>query len=122
MKSNYSHLKLNYKIWLETADSEGVLGDGKWILLKMINEKGSLKAAMEELDLSYRKTWNNLRKIEKKLGFPLLDTSRGGADGGSTTLTPDGVRIVKAFDKFHKDFDLFAQQSFEKFIKDLNKE
>ena len=80
MSSKYENIRLNYKIWLETKDELGILGDGKWLLLKAISETGSLKLAMEKLNLSYRKTWNNLQQIEERLGFPILDTQRGGAE------------------------------------------
>ena len=119
MDSKYSSINLNYKIWLETQDQLGILGDGKWVLLKAIDETGSLKAAMEKLNLTYRKTWNNLQQIEERLGFPILETTRGGADGGNTCLTEEGRRIVKAFDNFHNEFDVLINQAFDKFKKEL---
>ncbi len=119
MKSKYEDIRLNYKIWLETKDELGILGDGKWQLLKAISETGSLKLAMERLNLSYRKTWNNLQQIEERLGFPILDTQRGGSDGGKTCLTPEGEKIVKAFDNFHTEFDAFIQKAFKKFKTEL---
>jgi len=35
----------------------------------------------------------------------LLEKSRGGAEGGSSTLSPQGKLLVKAFDKFHEQVD-----------------
>ena len=119
MESKYSNINLNYKIWLETQNQLGILGDGKWVLLKAIEETGSLKAAMEKLNLTYRKTWNNLQQIEERLGFPILETTRGGADGGNTCLTEEGKRIVRAFDNFHNEFDVLINQAFDKFKKEL---
>jgi molybdate transport repressor ModE-like protein len=119
--SKYARLKLNYKIWLETEDNLGVLGDGKWILLKAIDETGSLKNAIDKLGLSYRKTWNNLQQIEERLGFPILETSRGGSEKGNTILTPEGKKIVKAFDRFHNRADKLMQKEFEKFRENLEK-
>ena len=119
MESKYSNINLNYKIWLETQDQLGILGDGKWVLLKAIEETGSLKSAMEKLSLTYRKTWNNLQQIEERLGFPILETTRGGADGGNTCLTEEGKRIVRAFDNFHNEFDVMINQAFDKFKKEL---
>ncbi len=117
--AKFRHLKPQYKIWLETVDQKGVLGDGKYQLLKAIDETGSLKAAMEQLGLSYRKTWDNLRQIEERLGFPILETSRGGAEKGNTCLTEDGKRIVRAFDRFHTSADASIRQALETFMKDL---
>jgi molybdate transport repressor ModE-like protein len=108
-----------YKIWLETSNGEGVLGDGKWLLLKTIQKKGSLMAATEELGISYRNTWNRLKKIEKQLGYSLIEKKRGGKDGGQSILTEKGIKLVQSFDKFHKNFDIMVTAAFKNFIKDL---
>ena len=120
--SKFSHIHFNYKIWLETDNKDGVLGDGKWQLLKAIHETGSLKGAIEKLGLSYRKTWNNLQQIEERLGFPILESSRGGSEKGNTSLTEEGKRIVEAFDKLHAEVDVQMQEIFKRFINELTSE
>ncbi|MBN1340780.1 MAG: LysR family transcriptional regulator [Bacteroidales bacterium] len=105
MDKKIFNLEFRYKIWLETADGRNVFGDGKWELLKAIDEAGSLKGAIDKLGLSYRKTWDNLKKIEEVLGFPVLDATRGGAEGGKTELTPEGKLLVTAFAKIHSEAD-----------------
>ncbi|MDP4280885.1 MAG: LysR family transcriptional regulator [Bacteroidota bacterium] len=112
-------LQLHYKIWLANKDDIGILGDGKWNLLKLIHEKGSLKAACEEMGYTYRRTWGTLKKIEEMLGFPLLDKQRGGIEGGKTELTPEGLKLISAFEKFHASVDQVIQKGFEDFIKEL---
>jgi molybdate transport repressor ModE-like protein len=120
MESKQYDFLPKYKIWLETSDGKGILGDGKWILLKTIEETGSLKDAIEKLGLSYRKTWNNLQQIEKRFGCPILETTRGGTDGGGNTyLTEEGKKIVRAFDKFHSTFDKQINEAFITFVDDL---
>ena len=54
MKSN--KIKPEYKIWLSTETGEGIMGDGKWQILKAIEKKGSLMAACDALGLTYRRT------------------------------------------------------------------
>jgi molybdate transport system regulatory protein len=98
-------LKIKYKIWLETSNHYGILGDGKWRLLKSINETGSLKSAMKQHGLTYRKTWENLNRIEEMLGFRVIERQRGGPAGGKTVLTAQGIAIVEAFDRFHQKYD-----------------
>jgi molybdate transport system regulatory protein len=78
-----------------------------------------MKAACDELGYTYRRTWGNLKKIEHFFGFPLLEKHRGGNEGGHTMLTPEGKKLVKAFDHFHASVDSIIQQGFEKFIQDL---
>jgi molybdate transport repressor ModE-like protein len=107
-----------YKIWLETPDGKGIMGDGKWILFKTIQEEGSLMAAVKKLGLSYRTTWNNLKKIEERLDVKLFQHTRGGSKGGDTTFTEEGLKIINAFDNFHTKLDRLMEQA----LKDLKKE
>ena len=119
--STLSHIHLRYKIWMADDTETGILGDGKWKILKLIDEKGSIKAACDELGYTYRRTWGNLKKIEKFFGFPLLEMHRGGSEGGRTVLTPEGRRLVRAFDTFHKNIDEKIQEGFRQFISDLGR-
>jgi molybdate transport system regulatory protein len=118
--NKFENLKPEYKIWFSTLQGDGILGDGKWKILKQIDECGSLVGACEKLGITYRRTWNDLQKIEKMLGFHLLETIRGGVEGGSTRLSPEGLKIVKAFDAFHKRMDKMMQKEFVRLLNDLN--
>ncbi len=116
----YDNLRLHYKIWFTDETGAGLLGDGKWKILKAIDEAGSLTAACEKLGITYRRTWNDLKSIETRLGFALLEKNRGGVDGGSTSLTVEGQRLIRAFDHFHEKMDLVMQEQFKLLIKDLS--
>jgi len=112
-KIDLSTIKLNHKIWLSGEQDKGILGDGKWQILKTIEETGSLTAACKVLNLTYRRTWGDLKKIEQMLGFPLLEKSRGGTEGGASQLSPQGKKLVTAFDEFHQSVDKPIQEAFE---------
>ncbi|MCD4698726.1 MAG: LysR family transcriptional regulator [Bacteroidales bacterium] len=116
---NPNNIKFNYKIWLSTQDGKGIMGDGKWKILKAIDEHGSLKSATRALGLTYRRTWGDLKEIEEALGFVLLEKSRGGRDGGKTKLTPEGEKLVEAFDTFHQEVDSLVEEAFEKLRQDI---
>jgi molybdate transport system regulatory protein len=120
MKSE--NIKPQHKIWLSTETGEGIMGDGKWQILKAIEKTGSLMAATETLGLTYRRTWGDLKKIEEQLGFQILDKSRGGKDGGKSTLTPAGKRLVAAFDHLHARVDGVIQSAFNDFINEITNE
>jgi len=121
-KENLKHIQFNYKIWLSTPDDKGIMGDGKWQILKAIEEHGSLKAATEALGITYRRTWGDLKEIEEVLGFALLDKSRGGKDGGNTSLTHEGKNLVQAFDQFHEKIDSVIEEAFVEFKQKLNQD
>lgn len=118
-KIDIEEIVLQHKMWLETKDGEGILGDGKWQILKAVDEEGSLTAACQKLGLTYRRTWGDLKKIEEQLGFPLLNKSRGGKEGGMSELSPQGKTLVDAFDKFHRTIDTTISTAFEEFRNSL---
>lgn len=120
-KDIYNNLKYNFKVWISTKNDEGIIGDGKWQILKAIDRLGSLRAATNELGITYRRTWNDFKKIEEYLGFPLIEKARGGKNGGNTTLTREGRTLVKAFDKLHSSIDGHIEKAFREFSKELKK-
>ena len=117
---NFDDILLQHKMWLETKDGDGILGDGKWTILKTVEEEGSLSAACQKLGLTYRRTWGDLKKIEKQLGFPLLNRIRGGKDGGMSELSAQGKDLVAAFERFHKNVDQVIYKAFEEFRANLH--
>ena len=117
--NNFDKIEFNFKIWLSSKEGKGIMGDGKWKILKAIEKYGSLKAATEALGITYRRTWGDLKKIENDLGIKLLEKSRGGRDGGTTVLTPEGQNLVNAFDIFHNKVDDFIEKAFTEFRKNL---
>lgn len=121
MKSEkLNNFRVEYKIWLDDATGEGILGEGKIALLKQIEKTNSLVAAANELKVSYRKAWGDIKNAEKLLGIQLIDRKRGGDCGGTSTLTDDAKKIVEAWDKLHEKVDLAVEDiivEFKKFIK-----
>ncbi len=89
-----------FKLWLSAEGSKSAFGDGKWRLLKAIQQEGSLRAATASLGISYRKAWGDLRKAEQSLGVKLIERHRGGTGGGETRLTDAGREWVHAYDQF----------------------
>lgn len=114
-----SEVSLNYKIWLSTLNGQGIMGDGKWKILKAIEKYGSLKAATEALGITYRRTWGDLKKIEEMLGFAVLEKTRGGKTGGHTQLTEKGRLLVEAFDQLHQKVGNTMEEAFVDFQRQL---
>jgi len=112
-------LKARFKLWLSTKNTEGVFGDGKWRLLKAIESKGSLSAASKYLHISYRKAWGDLKKAEESLGISLVDKHRGGLAGGQTTLSKQGKKWIKAYERYRRDIGKAVEKAYLKHIKRL---
>jgi molybdate transport system regulatory protein len=119
--SKYYNVFLNYEVWLTNRVSEGRLDDKLVMLLRGIQETGTIRSAAESLGLSYRKAWGDIRKAESFVGFSLVEKTRGGKDGGLSRLTLDGVELVEAFDQLHKDFNEAIYRNTKKFFHGLNK-
>lgn len=112
-------LRARCKLWLSNKDVEGVFGDGKWRLLEAIDRTGSLSAASESLRISYRKAWGDLNKAQDALNVALVEKHRGGNMGGSTILTVEGKKWVKAYAKFRADVEKAVGKAYEKRIEGL---
>jgi molybdate transport system regulatory protein len=120
LKHKFNNFKVDYKIWLDSDQGIGILGEGKIQLLKEIGNSGSLVAAANSLNISYRKAWGDIRNAEQRLGVKLIDRKRGGECGGTSTLTEDANRIIEAWNKLHSKFDAAIEESivdFKRFIK-----
>ena len=112
-------VNIHYKVWLESVHGEGIMGDGKWTLLRLIDEKGSLSAAANALGISYRKAWGDIKKTETLLGFPLINKQRGGALGGASTLTKLGAQWLELYKSFHNRMNKIFEKEIELFLRKL---
>ncbi|MBE0504401.1 MAG: LysR family transcriptional regulator [Desulfuromonadales bacterium] len=93
-----NRLQVRSKIWLE-LDGEPFLGAGRERLLRLIHQHGSINAAAQELGLSYRKAWSQLKAMEEKLDLPMIARSKGGTGGGESTLTAAALDLLNRYDQ-----------------------
>ena len=84
------------KIWIERRDGV-VISDWRVELLEAIDTHGSLRRAAEQLNVPYRTAWDRVNATEAALGIRLLETESGGADGGSSHLTPQAREVCRRF-------------------------
>ena len=86
-------------IWLE-EDGALVMSDYRVRLLAAIHDTGSLAAAAQRMNLSYRRAWGKVRELEANMGRRLVDSAVGGAGGGGSRLTVDGLALVQRYQEF----------------------
>lgn len=89
-------LRVRSKVWLE-VDGEPFLGDGRYRLLRAVEQSGSISAAARELGISYRKAWSQLTAMAAHAPFPLFERRTGGKSGGATVLTAETLRLLSAY-------------------------
>jgi molybdate transport system regulatory protein len=109
-------LEAKYRI---ANNRERVFGKGPCLLLETVDRLGSLNKAASELNMSYSKAWSIINEAEKNLGFTLLETHTGGADGGGSCLTSKAKDLVKAYKGFCKEADEALGELYKKYFKDI---
>jgi molybdate transport repressor ModE-like protein len=118
--SPYYDIFLRYEIWLESLGKETVLNGEGFSLLQEIEKTGSLTGAARNLEISYRKAWGIMREVEQHLGFPLVDRRRGGAAGGRSNLSPEGIQLLRAYRSLHHETDIAMKNIAKVFFGRIN--
>ncbi|HKL00953.1 MAG TPA: LysR family transcriptional regulator [Desulfotignum sp.] len=83
-------------------------------ILETIREQGSINAAAKALGMGYRSMWGRLRKMEKRLGKPLLVRHKGGAQGGHSDLTPEALEMIEKFKRMRQEITEISETIFTK--------
>ncbi len=112
-------MKFACRLWF-VCDGKA-FGKGPYLLLKGIEETGSLHQAAIRMGMSYRKAWLTLRGCEKELGLTLLERSVGGPGGGGSKITPSGRNLVKCYEKFCEEAERAVEKIYRKNIEILLK-
>jgi molybdate transport system regulatory protein len=79
------------------ADSLVAIGPGKADLLDAIAETGSISAAARRMRMSYRRAWILVDTMNTSFKKPLVNTAKGGAEGGGAKLTPTGRTVLTRY-------------------------
>lgn len=86
------------------------------MLLELVDETGSVRAACKRMQISYSTGWNIIRTLEEQLARSLISRTQGGAQGGRSTLTEDGQRLMEKYKSFSSELKEEAQRLFEKHL------
>jgi molybdate transport system regulatory protein len=92
-------MKPRFNLWVET-DGGVVLSAWRVRLLEAIQVSGSIRAAAEQLNVTYRRAWEKIHEMEDRSGLRLLDTEVGGQGGGGARLTDEAKDFVDRFHQF----------------------
>jgi molybdate transport system regulatory protein len=99
-------MNISGRIWIDKGKIS-FLGEGRVSLLKKIAEYGSLRKAASSMEMSYKKAWLSVKKMNELAGSPLVILSRGGKKGGVAILTPEAINLLEKYDSLMLDFDDF---------------
>lgn len=73
---------------------DAMLGPGKADLLERIREHGSIAAAGRSMAMSYKRAWQLVEEMNGAFREPLVDSTRGGPNGGGAQLTAAGAAVL----------------------------
>ncbi|HBI16366.1 MAG TPA: ModE family transcriptional regulator [Desulfobulbaceae bacterium] len=107
------------RLWLEGRDGT-FLGYGRVVLLERIRDCGSISQAAKSMDMSYKHSWDLLDSMNRQTGQKLVETVRGGKQGGGASLTPAGEKAIATFWRFYRKFKLFLDEMTEELGEDFS--
>ncbi len=109
-----------FRMWLE-YNGKPIVGKGGAAILEAIEEYGSISRAARAIGASYRFVLGYIKKVEKRLGRPIVEAKKGGyGGGGGAILTEDGKMLLIQYRRF-ESLVASALESKDKFKKELAK-
>lgn len=110
-------MQIRANFWIE-KDGQVVLSSWRVRLLEAVAETGSISAAAEKMNISYRRAWDKIHECEERLGVKLVETQTGGSGGGGSQLTEAAVDYIRRFRAFTSGLDSTVRQRFYEFFVD----
>ena len=89
-------------------------GGGLMTLLELVESKHSLKKACENMQMSYSKGHRIIKRAEEELGHPLITSVKGGAKGGGSFLSKEGILFMKCYKECTKEMQKLGEKVFRK--------
>jgi molybdate transport system regulatory protein len=78
-------------------DGIGFLNPLKTQLLQEIGKNGSLTGAAKKMEISYQHVWTMIDEMNRTAPSPLVLKQRGGANGGGTSISDYGERMLREY-------------------------
>jgi molybdate transport system regulatory protein len=92
---------------------EIAFGPGKADLLDAIRETGSISGAGKKLGMSYRRAWLLVDAMNRCFQQPLVDTAKGGSNGGGTQLTALGEQVLEQYRELQIEVETITEKYFK---------
>lgn len=118
--SKYYDVFLKFKVWLSKKSGDEVICPEFFDLMNEIKSSGSIVAAANHMNISFRKAWDMIKATEEQLNVQLIKRTRGGKSGGKSELTEDGEKLIQAFKELNDEFNKAIYQITKKFFGSIN--
>lgn len=107
-------LRLILRVYLKKE--EEFFGAGPAKFLRLVGVTGSMNAACKAMYMSYSKGWKLINRVERELGYKVLERNAGGGGGGGSELTEEGERFLRCYTEMENDLEAAARQIFLKYF------
>jgi molybdate transport system regulatory protein len=102
-------LRVKSKVWLENAEGETIIGEGRLRILKAIRDTGSMSRTAVKLNQTYRRVWSKIKDAERHCGFKLVErTSKG------SRLTEKAEELLTRYMELSRTCSGYADNKFRK--------
>lgn len=109
-----------YLLKLKICNKKPFFGPGSVMLLKAIEQTGSLNQACENMNLSYSKGRKMLKDILEETGLPAIEFKHGGLGGGQAKITQHGKELLETYQAFLSEVDNSISSLFDKYYGEKN--
>jgi molybdate transport system regulatory protein len=100
--------KVNGSLWIE-GDGQRFFGPGPVELLELIEKTGSINKAAKAMEMSYKKAWEIVNRINGLTAAPFVVTSIGGEDGGGSTVSAEAKEMIAWYRELRERFREFLE-------------
>jgi molybdate transport system regulatory protein len=105
----YKANNINGSIWIEKNGIK-YFGKGPLELLKGIELTGSINEAAKQMELSYKKAWTIIQRINEVTGKEMITTQSGGKRGGGATISKEAKDLMNKYEKLVIKFQSFMEK------------
>ena len=86
------------------------------MLLRLVDETKSVRAACQRMQLSYSSGWNSIRALESQLNHALVQRNQGGSGGGKSALTEAGRALLESYGAYAAALRERAEELFDEYF------
>lgn len=107
---------VKFRMRITKGDAIAV-GPGKIALLEAIVDTGSITHAAKKLGMSYRRAWVLVDEMNRAFKTPVVETAKGGPQGGKTVPTPLGEEVIRRYRTIEAIADRAARSEIASLLK-----
>lgn len=101
--------KIKFKCWVE-AEGEKFYGPGPNELIKRIQKEGSLSKAAGQMNMSYKKAWDLVQRLNSNSEEPWVIMKKGGQHGGGAEVTAHALKAMQEYEILQQKINELLEQ------------